>query len=136
MVTVQPLSTFEEPFPLSVPHVVSHFPRTYISCTGGGRLVSFLRQLISPRALPPKDPGCRLRQLPTGHDAIITMPRELAALHLDIVRDRSMNAAHRFVALVVGMLLATARVPSSRARRGSAGGVFRSRASIGGERPS
>jgi pimeloyl-ACP methyl ester carboxylesterase len=85
MVTPQPLKTFEEPLHLSDPDTVSHFPRTHISCTGGGRLVSFIRRLISPRALPPKEPGWRLRQLPTGHDAMITMPRELAGLLLEVV---------------------------------------------------
>jgi hypothetical protein len=81
MVTPQPLKTFEEPLRLSDPDIVFHFPKTYISCTGRGRLVSFMRRLFSP---PPKGPGWRLRQLPTGHDAMITMPRELAGLLLEV----------------------------------------------------
>jgi pimeloyl-ACP methyl ester carboxylesterase len=83
MVTPQPLKTFEEPLHLSDPDIVSHFPRTHIACTAGGRLRAFLRRLF-PRALPPKEPGWRLRQLPTGHDAMITMSRELAGLLLEI----------------------------------------------------
>jgi hypothetical protein len=84
MVAPQPLKTFEEPLRLSDPDIVSQFPRTHIGCTGGGRLVSFMRRLASPSALPPKQPGWRLRQLPTGHDAMITMPRELAGLLLEV----------------------------------------------------
>jgi pimeloyl-ACP methyl ester carboxylesterase len=83
MVTPQPLKTFEEPLHLSDPDIVSHFPRTHICCTGRGRLESFL-QLIAQRVLLPKEPGWRLRQLPTGHDAMITMPRELAGLLLEV----------------------------------------------------
>src|SRR6266542_1757050 len=71
MVTPQPLKTFEEPLRLSDPDIVSDFPRTHVLCTRGGRLVSFIRRLL----LPPKGPGWRLRRLPTGHDAMITMPR-------------------------------------------------------------
>jgi len=40
---------------------------------------------LAPRALPPREEGWRLRQLPTGHDAMITMPRELADLLLEVV---------------------------------------------------
>ncbi len=84
MVTPQPLKTFEEPLRLSDPDVVSHFPGTHITCTGRGFLVWLIRQLNSARALPPKELGWRLRQLPTGHDAMITMPRELAGLLLEV----------------------------------------------------
>ncbi len=83
MVTPQPLKTYEEPLRLSDPDVVSSFPRTHISCTGRGFLVSLLRR-TSPRAVPSSEPGWRLRQLPTGHDAMITMPGELAGLLLEI----------------------------------------------------
>ncbi len=85
MLTPQPLKTFEEPLRLSDPDIVSHFPRTHISCTRRGLLVAFFRRLLFPRALHLKEPGWRLRQLPTGHDAMITMPRELAGLLLDVV---------------------------------------------------
>ena len=88
MVTPQPLKTFEEPLHLSDPDIVSRFPRTHIWCTGGGRLYPpiqrLIARLIAPRALPPKEPGWRLRQLPTGHDAMITLPRELAGLLLEV----------------------------------------------------
>jgi pimeloyl-ACP methyl ester carboxylesterase len=88
-VTPQPLKTLEQPLHLKNPAIVSATPRTYIECASGG-LFSLLMQrilahLLAPRALPPTEAGWRLRQLPTGHDAMITMPRELADLLLEVV---------------------------------------------------
>lgn len=82
--TPQPLKTFEEPLRLRNPNVVSTFPRTHIFCTGRGALVSLVQRILMRRALPPREPGWRLRRLPTGHDCMITMPRELADLLLEI----------------------------------------------------
>ena len=88
-VTPQPLKTLEQPLHLKHPAIVSATPRTHIECTGGGfvflRLRNLLRRILAPRALPPREAGWRLRQLPTGHDAMITMPRELADLLLEVV---------------------------------------------------
>jgi pimeloyl-ACP methyl ester carboxylesterase len=84
MLTPQSLKTFEEPLRLADPGIVARFPRTHICCTGGGLLYAFARRLVGPRALPPKEPGWRLRRLPTGHDAMITLPRALAELLLEI----------------------------------------------------
>lgn len=88
-VTPQPLKTLEQPLHLTNPAIVSTKPRTHIECTGGGRfsllLQRLLQRLLAPRALPPKEAGWRLRQLPTGHDAMITAPRELAGLLLEVV---------------------------------------------------
>jgi pimeloyl-ACP methyl ester carboxylesterase len=88
-VTPQPLKTLEQPLHLKNPAIVSTKPRTHIECTGSGdvfsRLRPLMRRLLAPRALPPKEAGWRLRQLPTGHDAMITMPRELADLLLEVV---------------------------------------------------
>lgn len=88
-VTPQPLKTLEQPLHLRNPAIVSTKPRTHIECTGGGRfsllLQRLLQRLLAPRALPPKEAGWRLRQLPTGHDAMITAPRELAGLLLEVV---------------------------------------------------
>ena len=83
MLTPQSLKTFEEPLHLADPDIVARYPRTHIWCTGGGFLLALARRLASPRTLPPKEPGWRLRRLPTGHDAMITMPRALAALLLE-----------------------------------------------------
>ena len=84
-VTPQPLKTFEQPLHLKNPAIVSAKPRTHIDCTGGGFFFSLMRRILAPRALPPTEAGWRLRQLPTGHDAMITMPRELADLLLEVV---------------------------------------------------
>jgi len=84
-VTAQPLKTFEQPLHLNNPAIVSTKPRTHITCTGSGFFYSFMQQLVGRRALPPTEAGWRLRQLPTGHCAMITMPRELADLLLEVV---------------------------------------------------
>ena len=88
-VTPQPLKTLEQPLHLKNAAIVSTTPRTYIECTSGGffflLLQRILAHILAPRALPPTEAGWRLRQLPTGHDAMITMPRELADLLLEVV---------------------------------------------------
>src|SRR5215471_14236674 len=84
-VTPQPLLTFEQPLHLKNPAIVSAKPRTHIDCTGSGFFFSFMRRILARRALPPTEAGWRLRQLPTGHCAMITMPRELADLLLEVV---------------------------------------------------
>lgn len=81
--TPQSLRTFEEPLRLRDPEIVSRFPRTHILCTGRGRFVAVMRRIFG-RTLPPGGPGWRLRRLPTGHDCMITMPRELADLLIEI----------------------------------------------------
>jgi len=88
-VTPQPLKTLEQPLHLKNPAIVSAKQRTHIACTGGGFFFSLmrhiLRRILARRALPPREAGWRLRQLPTAHDAMITMPRELADLLLEVV---------------------------------------------------
>jgi len=84
-VTPQPLKTFEQPVHLKNTAIVSAKPRTHIDCTGGGFFFSLMRHILAQRALPPREAGWRLRQLPTGHDAMITMPRELADVLLEVV---------------------------------------------------
>ena len=88
-VTPQPPKTLEQPLHLKNPAIVSATPRTYIECISGGffslLMQRILAHLLAPRALPPKEAGWRLRQLPTGHDAMITMPRELADLLLEVI---------------------------------------------------
>jgi len=84
-VTPQPLKTLEQPLHLKNPAIVEATPRTHIYCTGGGFFFSLMRHLVGRRALPPTEAGWRLRQLPTGHDAMITMPRELADLLVEVV---------------------------------------------------
>ena len=84
-VTAQPLKTFEQALHLKNPAIVEATPRTHIDCTGSGSFYLLIRRILAPRALPPKEAGWRLRQLPTGHCAMITMPRELADLLLEVV---------------------------------------------------
>ena len=87
--TPQPLKTLEQPLHLKNPAIVSTKPRTHIDCTGSGffflLIQRILARILAPRALPPREEGWRLRQLPTGHDAMITMPRELADVLLEVV---------------------------------------------------
>src|SRR5450759_1116381 len=84
-VTPQPLKTYEQPLHLKNPGIVSTKPRTHIYCSGSGFFYSLMQHVAARRALPPTEAGWRLRQLPTGHDAMITMPRELADLLLEVV---------------------------------------------------
>jgi pimeloyl-ACP methyl ester carboxylesterase len=86
-VTPQPLKTFEQPLHLKNPAIVSAKPRTHIEFGGFFFLLMghIVAHILAPRALPPREAGWRLRQLPTGHDAMITMPRELADLLLEVV---------------------------------------------------
>ncbi len=81
-VTPQPLKSLEQPLHLKNPAIVSTKPCTHIECAGRGFFISLLRRLLG-RALPSTEAGWRLRQLPTGHDAMITMPRELADLLME-----------------------------------------------------
>ncbi len=86
-VTPQPLKTLEQSLHLKNPAIVSTKPRTHIDCAGGGVVLSLLHH-IAYVAIPrshPREAGWHLRQLSTGHDAMITMPRELAALLLEVV---------------------------------------------------
>ncbi len=84
-VTPHPLKTLEQPLHLKNPAIVPATPRTHIECTSGGFFFSLMRRIVARRALPPTEAGWRLRQLPTGHDAMITMPRELADFLLEVV---------------------------------------------------
>jgi len=88
-VTPQPLKTLEQPLHLKGPAIVSTKSRTYIECISGGffsiPMQRLLAHIVAPRALPPTEAGWRLRQLPTGHDAMITMPKELANFLLEVV---------------------------------------------------
>ena len=93
-VTPQPLLSLEQPLQLKNPAIVFTKPHTHISCTNRGFFSPFMQHLQVYRAMPfpgrrkvllPHEAEWRLRQLPTGHDAMITMPRELADLLLEVV---------------------------------------------------
>ena len=71
----QPLGTLEQPLRLRG-DAAGPLPRTYI----GTQYPTFRRFTERART----EPGWRCFVLPTGHDAMITMPRELATLLLEI----------------------------------------------------
>lgn len=83
MVTPQSLKTFEEHLHLRNPDIVSLKPCMHILCTGD-TVRNIVRSILFRRALPPTGSNWRQRQLPTGHDCMITMPRELADLLLEV----------------------------------------------------
>ena len=70
-----PLKTFEQPVRADNP-VAASLPRTYIWCSGFPGFARFAERTRT-------DPGWRYRELATGHDAMITAPRELAGLLLE-----------------------------------------------------
>ncbi|MEU4249138.1 alpha/beta hydrolase family protein [Amycolatopsis sp. NPDC026612] len=70
MLSDQPVECLRQPVRLDDP-AVHAIPRTYIHCVGGRP------EGITRRPVPA---GARVRELPTGHDCMITMPAELAAL--------------------------------------------------------
>ncbi|QVQ51463.1 alpha/beta fold hydrolase [Spiractinospora alimapuensis] len=82
-ITPQPVRTFTEPYRGRTTGLLESLPRTYVHCTGGGRLVQWARR---PRRAfwPPRDPGWQHRRLATGHNAMITAPAELADLLLGL----------------------------------------------------
>lgn len=84
-VTPHPRKTLEQPLHLKNPAIVATKPRTHIACTGSGFFFALLRRMLAPRALPPTEAGWRRRRLPTGHDAMITSPRALADLLLEVM---------------------------------------------------
>lgn len=74
--TAHPLRTWDTPFSLTNPAARS-IPRTYIHCTEG----------CSPAEIANRENECarmgwQYLPLPTGHDAMITAPKELAELLL------------------------------------------------------
>ncbi|MCR6490527.1 alpha/beta hydrolase [Amycolatopsis sp. OK19-0408] len=73
MLSDQPVRCLTEPVRLADP-AAKAIPRTHIHCVGGEPTG------ITRRAVPPGEP---VRELPTGHDCMITMPAELAGLLLE-----------------------------------------------------
>jgi len=72
----QPLRTFEQPLPLT--GAAAALPRTYLHCTAW---VGFTESADRAR----REPGWRVHELATGHDAMITAPQALADRLLDVV---------------------------------------------------
>jgi pimeloyl-ACP methyl ester carboxylesterase len=79
MLSDESVRCFQQPVRLDNP-VADKIPRTHIHCTGvpGGP---------ERRPVPPTQPNgspARVRELPTGHDSMITMPAELSELLLEL----------------------------------------------------
>jgi pimeloyl-ACP methyl ester carboxylesterase len=75
MLSDQPVRCLQEPARLDDPAMAA-IPRTHIHCVAGQP------EGITRRPVPP---GERVRELPTGHDCMITMPAELTGLLLEAV---------------------------------------------------
>lgn len=73
MLSDQPIRCLQEPVRLDNP-AAAEIPRTHIHCVGGRP------EGITRRPVPA---GQRVRELPTGHDCMITMPAELTGLLLE-----------------------------------------------------
>jgi pimeloyl-ACP methyl ester carboxylesterase len=76
--TPQPLRTFVQPVRLGAS--AGSIPRTYIHCTEGPLAPSFAPFAARARTAP----GWRLRELATGHDAMLTAANALVALLLEL----------------------------------------------------
>jgi pimeloyl-ACP methyl ester carboxylesterase len=74
--TPQPIKTCQEPMSLTNP-AAQEIPATYIQCTANpsGLFAESIRRAMAA--------GWRYRELPTGHDAMVTMPRELTDLFFE-----------------------------------------------------
>lgn len=71
----QPFATMTQPVSASNPAARS-LPRTFIHCTGWHAFDRYAEHA--------RQSGWRVHELPTGHDAMVTMPHELAALLLKL----------------------------------------------------
>jgi len=78
-VVPQPFKTFIQPMRLADPAALAG-PKTLIACTAAP--ATGWRDAAIARARA--EPGWRYRALPTGHDAMVTMPRETVDLLLEV----------------------------------------------------
>ena len=78
-VVPQPFKTFTQPLRLTNPTALAG-PRTFIACVAASPRLWRDAMIERVRA----EGGWRYRELPTGHDAMVTMPTEVAALLLEL----------------------------------------------------
>ncbi len=71
-----PFATLVEPLRLTQP-AAERLPRTFIACTAD--------QVHAHAERARSAPGWRYQELPTGHDAMVTAPRELVDLLLGVI---------------------------------------------------
>ena len=84
----QPFQTFTQPLRLANPAGFAG-PKTYIACVAASP--AGWRDAMVERART--EPGWRYREVATGHDAMITAPREVADLLLEAARPASCGEA-------------------------------------------
>jgi pimeloyl-ACP methyl ester carboxylesterase len=76
--TPQPLATYTEPAPAGDTRSAA-LPRVFIHCTGGPT-----KSLFGTFAAKARAKGWDVREIPTGHDVMLTTPLELADMLLEI----------------------------------------------------
>lgn len=78
--TLQPLAAYDTPIPaVSNSTVYPNIPRAYIHCTSGPSAPGFARFAGKAKA-----EGWSVHELPTGHDAMLTMPQEVSDLLIEL----------------------------------------------------
>jgi pimeloyl-ACP methyl ester carboxylesterase len=80
-ITPQPMATYTQPLPVGLAETV---PRAYIACTQGPMTGVFGLQAQRARSA-----GWDVREIATGHDAMLTEPAEVARLLLDLASSAS-----------------------------------------------
>jgi pimeloyl-ACP methyl ester carboxylesterase len=78
---LHPLKSYEDPVKLPS-GAAKRMPRTYIACTGNPALVPVFQPFAEEARM---EEGWRYRELATGHDAMVTKPRELSNLLVEAV---------------------------------------------------
>ena len=81
--TAHPLATYDQPVPVGSAKSAA-LPRVYIRCTAGLWTPRF-----APSAAKARAAGWEVRELATGHMAMLTAPREVAELLLDLAGGRT-----------------------------------------------
>lgn len=82
--TPHPLATYTEPVPAGSAGSAA-LPRAFVYCTGGP-----ITHVFAPFAEKARTRGWEVRELATGHAAMLTMPGEVAELLLDFAHTGSM----------------------------------------------
>lgn len=80
MLSDQPVRCLQQPVRLNNP-ATQAIPRTHIHCVGATP-AGITRRRVP--AVQPNGSPAQIRELPTGHDCMITMPVELSKLWLDL----------------------------------------------------
>jgi pimeloyl-ACP methyl ester carboxylesterase len=78
--TPQPFATFGEPLAFDAGRIAA-LPRTYVVCTSPPSA-----NVAASRARARSEPGWHVVEIATGHDPMISAPREFAAMLLDCAR--------------------------------------------------